>query len=55
MKNKIVIVVTHRKGVLSMVDKILEIVDGNQVCFMGIQEYLGRFSKKEDFDKKFTY
>ena len=51
MKNKIVIVVTHRKGVLSMVDKILEIVDGNQVCFMGIQEYLGRFSKKKILTK----
>lgn len=50
----LILVVTHRRSVLSYSDKILDISNSKSIIFSDREEYLKRFKSKEDFDRRFT-
>ena len=54
MQNKLVVIVSHRKGIIKEMDRILELNDGKQVIFCLAKEYLENVSNQEEFDSKFT-
>ena len=54
-QEKLVIVVSHRKGIIKEMDQILELNQGNQVIFCSTKEYLENISNQDDFNSKFTY
>ena len=52
----LILLVTHRRSVLSYSDKILELSDeeGRGLKLFSRDEYAGNFTSKDDFDRKFT-
>ena len=50
----LILVVTHRRSVLGYSDKILDLSNPKSIIFSDREEYLKRFTSKEDFDKRFT-
>ena len=50
-EGKLVVIVTHRRSVLAYSDKIVDLSDKNKVGLIGRDEYISRFSSKDEFDK----
>ena len=50
----LILVVTHRRSVLGYSDKILDLSNPKSIIFSDREEYLKRFTSKEEFDKRFT-
>ena len=54
-EGKLVVVVTHRRSVLSYSDNILDLSDVTGSLLYKKEEYFKKFSSKEDFDQKFNF
>ena len=54
-KGTIIVIVTHRRSVLSYADKILDLSDQNPIQLIQREDYIKQFKSKEEFDKKFTF
>ena len=54
-EGKLVVVVTHRRSVLSYSDSILDLSDVTGSLLYKKEEYFKKFSSKEDFDQKFNF
>ena len=54
-KGMLVVVVTHRRSVLSYSDNILDLSDGKEAVMFQRDDYLNKFASQKDFDQKFNF
>ena len=54
-KGMLVVVVTHRRSVLSYSDNILDLSDAKGAVMFQRDDYLNKFASQKDFDQKFNF